>query len=198
VSETAIFDTSLALKRRLEEAVMGGVYVGPPVRTEMGDRGVALFLFHIEPNRDLRNTPRYAPPAPGPASAANPELNSIALDLRFLIAVFRTAVPGGGGDPDELLRIGQIVRHLHANPVLGDAALAGQTVRVTPEPHSIDELSRIWDVFQAESYQTSMVYLATPVWVDAGFIAGGPPVQSSRISSGLSADPQRLFAETVP
>jgi len=64
MSAAAIFDTTLAFRRRIEAGLTSGetVYVGPPVRGEMGSSSVALFLFHAEPNRELRNVARNAHP----------------------------------------------------------------------------------------------------------------------------------------
>jgi hypothetical protein len=41
-----------------------------------------------------------------------------------------------------------------------------QTVRVTLEPLTTEESSRIWALFPTANYRTSIAYLATPVWID--------------------------------
>ena len=185
MSETAIFDMTIALKRRIEGALENGkVRVGPPEQTAVGDSAVGLFLFQVEANRDLRNSPRMKPPEfATPFDAPATEENAIPLDLRYLVTVFRNAGPGG--DPEELTRLGQVIRVLHAAPTFSDAELHGQTVRVTLEPASIDELNRIWSVLPEESYRTSLVYLATPVWIDAGPLTAGPPVLEREQHQGV-------------
>jgi hypothetical protein len=39
-------------------------------------------------------------------------------------------------------------------------------VRVTLEPLTTEEASRIWTLFPTANYRTSIAYLATPVWID--------------------------------
>ena len=56
----------------------------------------------------------------------------------------------------------------------------------------MDELARIWDAFPEQNYQTSMVYLATPVFVDAGPLPVGPPVVHSRLDVGISTAPPAM------
>ena len=108
---------------------------------------------------------------------ARASANSIPFDLRYLITVFRPTNPGGGGSPVELLRLGQIIQTLHATPVLTGARLPGQTARLTPDPVSMEEISRVWGLFPETAYQTSVVYLATPVFVDATPVLAGPRVR---------------------
>jgi hypothetical protein len=197
MSAAAIFDTTLAFRRRIEAGLTSGetVYVGPPVRGEMGSSSVALFLFHAEPNRELRNVARNAQPVGlAPLSAPLAADTAIPLDLRYLVSAFRRAGAAPGADPDELLRLGEIIRTLERDPVLTEAQTAGQVVRVTLEPASIDEMNRIWAIFPEESYQTSLVYLASPVWVSAGLAPVGPPVLDREQRTGLSTEPPRVFA----
>lgn len=200
MSAAAIFDTTLAIKRRIEAGLAAGetVYVGPPVRADLGESSIALFLFSAEPNRDLRNTARNAlPTGLGPQTAPLGAERAIPLDLRYLVAAFRKTGAAPGADPDELLRLGEVVQALESEPMLTEAQAAGQVVRITLEPASIDELNRIWGVFPEESYQTSLVYLASPVWVSAGPPSVGPPVLNREQRTGLSAEPPRRFADAA-
>ncbi len=189
----AILATTEALRTRLEQAVgVGEVYVGPPLANDVGQRRVSVFLFHIEPNRELRNAERLGPPPVAPPTQTAVVLDALPLDLRYLISVFRTAGGGAAGDPNELAALGQVIQRLHAEPTLTGAILRGQEVRVTPEPYPMEELSRVWGLFPADSYRTSVVYLATPIFVEAGPLVAGPPVQTRRLDPGLSANPPRF------
>lgn len=187
MSANAIYDVTDALRVRLEQAVGANqVYVGPPVVADVADRRLALFLFHLEPNRDLRNidhqVTRAADPT-GPLVTAN----ALALDLRYLVSVFRQAGQGGQADHNELLALGQAMRALQADPFLGGAALPGQQVRVTLEPYPIDEMNRVWSLFPDTSYRTSVVYLATPVFVAPDPVRGARPVEERRLDAGPGA-----------
>lgn len=89
--------------------------------------------------------------------------NSLPLDLFFLVTVGTTP-----GSPEEtLLRaLGLAMQTLQVNPDLTGPGLDYETVRVTLEPLSTDEASRIWALFPTANYRTSIAYLASPVWID--------------------------------
>lgn len=177
MSADAIFEVTQALGTVLEAAVgPGQVYVGPPVETDVRQRRVALFLFHIEPNRDLRNAEYLVDPATGDQTDPLVKGNVLPLDLRYLVSVFRVAGNGPGAEPNELTTLGQIMQRLHAEPVLAGSLLPDQQVRLTPEPYPMEELSRVWGLFPQTSYRTSVVYLATPVFVSTGPVRRGEPV----------------------
>jgi hypothetical protein len=195
MSVDAILDTTLALRRRIEAAIGTAIFVGPPVRGLMDGRTISLFLFQIEASRELRNVERPAPPAiVGPFAAPADDRSALPLDLRYMISAFRTSGATADSDPDELGRLGRIIGALHAEPTLTEAEVAGQTVRVTLEPASLDDLNRVWGIFPEESYQTSITYLATPVWVEAQPIRLGPSVLEHEQRAGVSTAPP-AFAE---
>jgi len=198
VSTTAIFDTTMAIKRRIEAALNGTVVVGPPTRTVTSGFSASLFLFLVEPNRDLRNSDAFTTGDSSPFSGPAEPIKAIPLDLRFLISVFRTTGSGDQADPNELLRLGEIIAAIEDQPFLTETAVPGQTVRLTLEPASMDDLNRIWGVFPEDSYQTSVIYLATPVYVEAGTRRVGPPVQIHEERTGLSTEAPRPLAELTP
>ncbi|MGZ8306732.1 MAG: Pvc16 family protein [Allosphingosinicella sp.] len=206
MSVDALFNTTMALRRRILDAGNPNrVYVGAPVPSEVGDAEVSLTLFDINPSAALRNTPRYAPPpSKGPVTGPAAPIESIALELRFLIACYRQ---GGIGDaaafPDELARLGRIIASLHADPILSiaaepapgtgpdeqAAALAEQIVRLSLESYGLDDLSRLGSIFGESPLRTCVVYLATPVYVTAGESRVYPRVRSRRLADGLLAEP---------
>lgn len=195
MSAQAIMDTTLALRRRLEGAVGGGsVMIEPPSNSPPAGVQASLFLFHLLPNAELRNSLRLAAPPPeAPATGPAAARDALPLDLRYLVTVFRTtAVPGAGADPSELETLGRIVQVLHEQPTLTGGALADQIVRVTPEPYPMEELSRIWGLFPGTNYATSMVYLASPVFVEVGALPRGGPVTERQHRFGLPSDPSDL------
>jgi Pvc16 N-terminal domain len=199
MSGDAIHDTTLALKALLEATVayppVGNempkpitVYVGAPIAADVGTSAASLFLYNVVPNGALRNVERFAPPVSGqrPQDALT-RANAIPVDLRYLISVFRAQTPGSTADPAELLILGRIIQSLQAYPTLSGSALQGQVVRVSPEPYAVDELNRIWGMFPTESYRTSVIYVASPVFIEAD-LPLGPPVQSRTIKPGVSAE----------
>jgi hypothetical protein len=191
VTDQAIVKITEGIRTRLEQAVgNNNVYVGPPVASEVGERLVSLFLFHIVPNREMRNQPRYTQATqPQPPQQPGQLLDALPLDLRYLITVFRRAGAGGLAEPNELLTLGQVVRVLHAQPMLSGAAFQEQLARLSIDPYPMEELSRVWGLFPQDHYRTSIVYLASPVFVEAGADVAGPPVISKEQKGGGFSEP---------
>jgi hypothetical protein len=191
VSKDAIFNTTEALRTRLEQTLGADqVYVGPPIKSDVKDMKASLFMYNVVPNRDLRNIERVASASSGSApNAAGARVAALPVDLRFLISVFRT-----GTDAKELTTLGEIMLALHLEPMLSGGILEGQVVRLTPEPYTVDDLNRIWGLFPEDSYRTSVVYLASPVFIEEP-LALGPPVLSRTLKQGVSADPIRASAQ---
>lgn len=197
MSDDALSQVTLALQKHLHTALGGmgqpddSIFIGPPIGPAL-TRPVSLFLFHIEPNRELRNQPRLVA-----GGGSDPdEKNSLALDLRYLISVFRQA-GASATSPNELLALGQIIAGLQADPTIGQGVVPGQEMRLTPEPYPMEELSRIWGLFPNASYATSIVYLASPVYIDANSFTRGHPVVSRRLDGGLSADAPDVFGKAA-
>jgi hypothetical protein len=128
---------------------------------------VNLFLYEASPNAALRN---MDPPTARDGDTARPPL---ALDLHYLLTVY-----GGAGDEVLAHRIlGRSMRAFHDHPVLGRqeiaSALAGndlgdqiERVRISHEPLSLDEMTKLWGAFQKE-YRTSTAYTVSVVLIDS-------------------------------
>ena len=189
MSATALFDTTVALARRIRDTTALEVHIGSPLRREMGTARVALTLFHVQPNAALRNTPVFrAPPPAAPPTASAAPIAAIPFDLHFLVTCYRPPTPGGVAPPEpgELTSLGQIIRALHADPILTGSVLPGQDVRLSPESYTPEDMHRVWGLFPEEPLRTSLVYLATPVFVEVGDAALYPPVQSRKLDGGLA------------
>ncbi len=190
MSETAIFSTTREFHARIA-AVVGGlsqVHIGAPIKNEIGTAHVSLFMFHIDVNSSLRNELRHETPPPNaPAGAVARNVDALPLDLRFLITVFRDP-DASVQTPNELDRLGRIIQALHVQPTLSGPSMHGQMVRVSPEPYPMEELSRVWGLFGQDVYRSSMVYLATPVFIDAQLSAIGAPIIERRQTTGIFAN----------
>jgi hypothetical protein len=190
VSSDAIALVTAALRSRLEAAVHKQIYVGPPVAEDVnaGGHPLALFLFHLVPNQELRNRQAHVPRSADPLEPLV-EADGLPLDLRYLISVFRTGGGGGGmADPGELLTLGQAIRELHHRPTIDDSQVPNQLARITPEPYPMEEMSRVWGLFPETSYRTSMVYLVSPVYVLLDPAPAGRPVLERHDRQGPFAD----------
>lgn len=178
---------------------------------------VNLLLYRVEVNAAWRNQS-----LPGKTRSGESGTPPLALDLDFLITVY------GEEDREEVghFLLGQVMRYLNDFPfiprdqlklALPEAGVHEQIerVKVTPRPLSVEELSKLWTVFQTQ-YRLSAGYLATVVLIDSrapvrsalpvltrgkddhgiDAIAGAPPsLDGARAASGFGA--ARLGEELV-
>lgn len=181
----------------LIHSVVGGAspdascHVGPIDRMSTAQPQVSLFLFHVEPNREMRNAPRIKPRALDPADLAadRPLLSqeSLALDLRYLISFNTSAV--AGASTEDLGIMGSVLATLQGHPTMRAPLLTDQEVRLTPEPYPMEEMSRVWGLFPNANYRTSIVYLASPVFIDARAIEPAGRISSRRMDAGHAIEP---------
>lgn len=153
------------LRERLKEAlslsgVPGTVFVGPLDDADASGAALILFLYRIVPNSSLRNREHRVPSSVAPPPVFK---NALPLDLYFLLTVGTTA---GSSEETPLRALGFAIQALQANPDLTGAGVNQETVRVTIEPLTTEETSRIWALFPVANYRTSIAYLVTPVWID--------------------------------
>lgn len=179
MSATAIYNVTQALKERLQQALVdamdpGAVFVGPLDDPDAKGASLILFLYRIVPNASLRNHEHIVISAnPPPETIAYD--NSLPLILHYLITVGTR----DGAAEDPLLRLlGFAMRALNDAPELTGSKVGHETVRVSLEPISTEEMSRIWTLFPVVNYRTSIAYVATPVWIDPK----DPPVVAARVT----------------
>lgn len=167
----AIQVVTAALQGVLTPAI-GSVYVGPIDDPDAAGSKAVLFLYRVAVNGDLRNSTHLLPPA-APGDPPRAFEGGLPLDLYYLLTAGDAEA---GGEIDALATLGRAMQVLNASPTLTGMSVRGETVRVTLDPVSTEEMSRIWTLFPAANYRTSVVYLATPVWIDpaAPTVAGAP------------------------
>jgi len=189
----ALAAVTRTLQAVVQEAAAGAVS-GARVLTRRPDKGgdagqedavVSLFLLAVSPNESWRNeeVPR------GP--------RRLALDLHYLLS-FR-------GDETAFVpqrMLGAVVAAVHARPILtrdtirvalaadgtasplaaSDLADQLESLSVSLQPVSIEELSRMWSVLLQVPYDLSVVYLASAVLIDAGdALPAAPPVKEDGV-----------------
>jgi hypothetical protein len=176
----AIFGATKALRERLEVALKrvdpispGTVFVGPLDDPLAQAANLILFLYRIVPSATLRNR-EHVVPSSNPPPAAITYRDSLPLDLYFLVTVGRR--PGENEEP--LLRVlGYAMQECQIHPNLIGVVVGHETVHVTLEPLSTEEIARIWALFPTANYRTSIAYLASPVWIDPPL----PPPGAGRV-----------------
>lgn len=151
----------------------GDIYVGPLNDPQAAGKRASLFLHRVAVNGELRNSTHYVPSSTpgGPAIAHE---GSLPLDLRYLLTA---GDEDSGGELSALGTLGVAMQALSGEPNLVGVPVQGEVVRITVEPMTGEDMSRIWSLFPAANYRTSVCYLASPVWIDPKVPpAGGPPV----------------------
>lgn len=178
----AVAAVTASLVRYLQGAV--GADVGNAVVTAVRpdgpnsgvpEVGVNIFLYQATPNVAWRNQDL---PTRRPDGSLN-QRPQIALDLHYLLTFYgdETLL-----EPQRIL--GSTVRALHTRPILSrqeirgavaaNAFLAGadladeiETVKLTPQPLTLEELSKLWSVLFQTPYTLSMAYDASVVLITA-------------------------------
>ena len=126
-----------------------------------------IFLYRTAINGDLRSLP---PQGLQPREDGYP---SLPLALFYLVTAY-------GTDDDDAVGhqlLGAAMRVLHDRPLLSSTDLFNalntsdlyrqvERVRITSQPLSVDELSRLWTTFQTQ-YRISAAYQASVVFIDS-------------------------------
>jgi hypothetical protein len=172
----AVAAVTATLRRLIERAVQvegAGIVVTarPPDRATQGNGGnnrVNLFLYHTATNAAWRNQDLPATVRAGEVAAP-----LLPLDLFYLV----TAYSEGDDEIRSHRLLGRAMSVLHDHPLLGAAeiksALDGseldqqvERVRITPQPLSVDEISKLWSGFQTQ-YRLSVAYQVSVVLIES-------------------------------
>jgi hypothetical protein len=184
MSAESILKVTSAIKARIDTALINDagdpnispVFVGPLDDVRAKDASLVLFLYRIIANQNLRNaehTVSVQAAIPGD-QAYQTYANALALDLHFIL----TVSPKDKADELESLRfLGYAMRSLNDSPILVGAQVGGETVRLSLDAVSTEEISRVWSLFPTVNYRTSVLYLASPVWIDPAL----PPNQAAEV-----------------
>jgi hypothetical protein len=184
VKADAIRRVAIAIQGRLTAALTGSgiantVFVGPLDDPGANAASLALLLYRVIPTPSLRNREHRVVTGGTPPVATY--RNALSLDLFFLLTVGTTA----GSADAPLLGLGYAMQSLQAAPELVGAAVNQETVRLSIEPLTTEEASRIWALYPTANFRTSVSYVASPVWIDPQTPdAEGAPVVQDQLYSG--------------
>ena len=185
----------------------------PPdkARGTLAGNQLNLFLYHVTLDAAWRNMP-----VPGPVRSVADGLPALPLCLYYLITAY--------GENDEDAQghkvLGRAMSALHDRPVLaGDeirAALGAELVdhdlhlqreglRITYQPLSLEEMSKLWTTFQTQ-YRVSAAYQVSVVLVDSERVARavlpvlrqGPADTGPDVTGGLDLPFATLDSVAVP
>lgn len=179
----AIAAVTTTLKELLDAQVRD-VHPGSRVMTQPPDKAAEdtnrlnLFLFNVSVNAALRTMPELSSRV-HPGETASPPL---ALDLYYLLIAYGMGASDVWDDHSHRL-LGRAMSFLHDHAVLRredlQAALADagvheqvERVRITPQPLSLEEMSKLWTTFQTQ-YRLSVAYCVSVVLIE-----GDAPVRT--------------------
>lgn len=175
MSARAIRDVGETLVRllRSEIAGPGGLVDGDEIALASPADGLqqgirlTLFLYSVTPSVALRNE------APRPVSPDREQRPPLPLDLYYLLTVYpREAAQDPLGPDDGALDahhlLGAAMQVFHDRGILSGSQLQGDLppeteLRLTLQPITVEDLTRLWSVFPDNPYRTSVSYLVTPV-----------------------------------
>lgn len=177
----ALIETKLAVENLPTQVFLGS----PAQRNDVNTHLVSVFMFHLAPNGEMRNAPRTINGAPDPVLQ-----DALPFDLYYLISFFRS---GNGSETVDLHRMGATIAALHETTTVAEAIIPDQSVRLTPVPYPMEEISRVWGLMNDKPYVSSFVCLASPVFIDARAAVRGAPVRSRRLDPGHSAETPDVF-----
>jgi hypothetical protein len=124
---------------------------------------VGVFLYSINPAADIRNELEI------PHEEGANEVAEQPLDLYYLITCYRRA--GADPTPPVLaahLLLGQVMQIFFDHSTLAGTLLRGQLprdqeIRLTHQPITVEDITRLWGAFPNVSLQSSISFLASPV-----------------------------------
>ncbi len=178
-SYSIIQDTGLELRQRIFAALdatpdtdfglngnIDRIRIAPPGEDLPDGTLAALYLYHIEIDRHLRNQ-RALPDRDDPSLQRKPPLP---LQLRFLF------VPVDADDTVNHLVLGRVLQHFQDQPFI--TTLAGRplddsfggaspVLRVKPDMLTLEQLSQLWNALSAP-YRLSVAFLVDTAAVDSG------------------------------
>ena len=142
------------------------------------DLELGLTLYSLVESPALKNEP--------PQWTLNRELepSPLTLDLYYLLTSYNRGATGSSATADMVAheRLGHAMRVFYENGIVRGTQLRGALagtdteLRVTQQPISVEDMTRIWSAYPNEEYAPSVCYLVTPVPVRVPPEPGGPRV----------------------
>lgn len=146
-----------------------------------GTNVLTLFLYKVTENPDLKNADRLV--VARPDGRVTERRAPMSLDAHYLLTAH------AGEPPDHLeahRALSRAMRVFYDNGILQGSLLraddpsTGLTeesiLRVTLNPITMEDMTRIWSVFPDTPYEISVSYLVTPIAIDSSREGIGAPV----------------------
>lgn len=174
----------------------------PPDEVKTGADLINLFLYQTAINGAWRNMD--IPRRVKPGETGQPPL---ALNLYYLLTAY--GKDNDSTEPVSHRLLGRAMRVLHDHPVLSSdeikTALTNndlsdqiEHVRITPQPISVDEMSKLWATFQGAKYRISTAYQVAVVLIDSQRASTTPLPVLTRGEEDRGVDAQANLASPFP
>jgi hypothetical protein len=178
VGETLIELLRAALPGILPDQI---ALLSPAEANAIGVR-LTLFLYSIAPAVEYRNELEI------PGNSTDDVPVSMPLNLFYLLTAFSPPQDPTNRTLDSHLLLGQAMRVLFDNGCLTGSLLRGdlprdEELRLSLQPITVEDLTRVWSVFPETPLQPSVSYLVTPVRILSDRTRGGARVVSRRVDS---------------
>lgn len=129
---------------------------------------LTLFLYSVVETASLRNEPLRS------FSSTQSRFPPLSLDLHYMLTCYPLENQNLTERTLDTRRIlGRAMRVFYDNGILsgtilqGDLAETQEELRISLNPITVEDLTRIWSVFPDTSYRTSVSYLVTPVRIQS-------------------------------
>ena len=165
---TAIGDLSNTvlklLQNNIKEIPADNITLGIP--EESSTAKVSLYLYRVEENAYLKNQE---------SSGYSDSILStpLVLDLYYLLTVYLNGASESSQVSDMHVVLGRAMQTLHDNAVLKGSILQGGLkssnceFRITQNPISFEELTKILTAFPDNTQKVSTAYIVSPVFIDS-------------------------------
>jgi uncharacterized protein DUF4255 len=155
--------------------------VSPAEANASGVR-LTLFLYSLSPVAEYRNELEI------PGNAIDDEPVSLPLNLYYLLTAFSPPQDPTNRSLESHLLLGQAMRVFFDNGCLTGSLLRGdlprdEELRLSLQPITIEDLTRIWSVFPDTALEPSISYLVTPARVRSDRTRGGARVVSRQMDA---------------
>jgi hypothetical protein len=181
--EETLPDVSSTLLRLLNDALSptgpAAVTLGPP---KNATSRLTLVLYKVIENPYLKNDDRRVTQRPDGRLVEEPP--PLVVDLYYLLTAHALTA-----QPDEPIKaqraLSRAMRVLYDSGIVAGSAIqstsdngltSADTLRITLNPISMEDMTRIWSVFPDTQYELSVTYLVTPVPIQSERQLGSVPV----------------------
>ncbi len=170
-SPAALATATATLQHLLSKAAPGvSVTTQPPSTARNGGSSeqINIFLYSTHYNTAFSNVPM-----PGASRNGEQSFPPLPLVLKYLVTAY-------GANDDDISGqqiMGQAMSLLHDHPLLGPTDISGispdsnlheqiERIRITPDPLSLDDMSKLWTSFQSAEYRLSTGYEDSVVFIE--------------------------------